>query len=109
MRFLVDAQLPPVLARFLSSFGHQADHVFDIDMNTAEDTEIWAYALEVQAVIITKDEDFIKLSLIREKSPSIIWLRIGNTSKQALLKWFGELLPAIEKSLAEGEKLIELM
>ncbi|MGE0592105.1 MAG: DUF5615 family PIN-like protein [Vicinamibacterales bacterium] len=29
MRFLVDAQLPPVLARRLESLGHRAEHVAD--------------------------------------------------------------------------------
>jgi predicted nuclease of predicted toxin-antitoxin system len=32
MRFVVDAQLPPALARYLSSLGHDAEHVFDLDM-----------------------------------------------------------------------------
>ncbi len=109
MRFLVDAQLPPALARFLSSLGHEAEPVFDVNMNTAEDPEIWAYALSIGAVIITKDEDFMTLALIREPAPAIVWVRIGNTSKQALLKWFEEILPSVEKSLAAEEKLIEVI
>jgi predicted nuclease of predicted toxin-antitoxin system len=32
MRFLIDAQLPPALARWLSSAGHDAEHVADIGL-----------------------------------------------------------------------------
>lgn len=32
MRFLVDAQLPPALARWLAAQGHEAEHVGDIGM-----------------------------------------------------------------------------
>lgn len=45
MRFLVDAQLPPALARFLSDAGYEAEHVYDIGMDAASDRTIWNYAL----------------------------------------------------------------
>jgi hypothetical protein len=40
MRFLVDAQLPPALARWLSGKGHEAEHVADRQMEAASDTAI---------------------------------------------------------------------
>jgi predicted nuclease of predicted toxin-antitoxin system len=45
MRFVVDAQLPPALAKYVASQGHQAEHVFDLDMAGAEDSAIWDYAI----------------------------------------------------------------
>jgi predicted nuclease of predicted toxin-antitoxin system len=41
-RFLVDAQLPPELARRLSRLGYQADHVNRIGLGAAGDVAIWA-------------------------------------------------------------------
>lgn len=35
MRFLVDAQLPPALARWLCANGHEAVHVGDLGMLAA--------------------------------------------------------------------------
>jgi predicted nuclease of predicted toxin-antitoxin system len=32
MRFLVDAQLPPALARWLAAQGHEAAHVGDLGL-----------------------------------------------------------------------------
>ena len=38
MRFLVDAQLPPVLARWFVTKRHQAEHVGDKGMQAASNT-----------------------------------------------------------------------
>ena len=57
VRFLVDAQLPPALARWLASQGHEAEHVTDIGLASARDLDIWKYAQTTGAVIISKDED----------------------------------------------------
>jgi len=40
MRFLVDAQLPPALARWLAAKGQEAEHVGDKEMQGASDTAI---------------------------------------------------------------------
>ncbi|MFE3446640.1 DUF5615 family PIN-like protein [Nocardia sp. NPDC059180] len=45
MRFVVDAQLPPAVARVLAEDGHDAVHVCDIGLLSAPDIEIWAEAL----------------------------------------------------------------
>ena len=108
MRFLVDAQLPPALARMLAAKGFTAEHVYDVELGEAEDNKIWAYAKQVNAIILTKDEDFIVLASFDPNGPPIVWVRLGNTTKQALLTWFEPLLPAITASLAEGNKLVEL-
>jgi hypothetical protein len=65
VRFVVDAQLPPALVHFLISAGHQADHVADVGLAAAPDSEMWRYAQERGATIITKDEDFLSLRAFR--------------------------------------------
>ena len=40
MKFLIDAQLPPALCRWLETRGHEAEHVFELGMGTATDAEI---------------------------------------------------------------------
>jgi hypothetical protein len=47
------------------------------------------------AAIITKEEDFAERYLYSQDQPVIVWLRIGNTSNQALLSWFVPLWPEI--------------
>jgi predicted nuclease of predicted toxin-antitoxin system len=36
------------------------------------------------AVIITKDDDFLKQAQLASAGPVIVWLRVGNTSNEAL-------------------------
>jgi predicted nuclease of predicted toxin-antitoxin system len=109
VRFLVDAQLPPALARWLEAKGHEAQHVFDLGLMEASDRAIWAKAGEIGFTLVTKDEDFVTLLATRPNGASVVWLRVGNTTRPALLEWFGKVLPEIESALGSGESLIEVI
>ena len=108
MRFLVDAQLPPRLAHVLTEAGHEADHVEDLGLRHASDPAIWACAERRQAVIVTKDEDFVERYRRQASGPVIVWLRIGNSANAALLSWFLPILPAVVKRIRSGDRLIEV-
>lgn len=107
MRFLVDAQLPPGLARWLSSQGHPSDHVYDFGLGGAPDDEIEARARELQAVIWSKDSDFVDRSR-RAQGLQVVWIRLGNTSNTSLQKGIARHLPTIEAALKAGEALVEI-
>jgi predicted nuclease of predicted toxin-antitoxin system len=77
VNFLVDAQLPPGLARWLADQGHLSPHVNDVGLAGAEDFVIWNHALGVDAIIVTKDEDFAERTARTAIGPVIVWLRIG--------------------------------
>ena len=109
MRFIVDAQLPPALARWLAARGHEAEHVGDRKMADASDGEIWDLALADAAVIVTKDEDFAQRKLLAGQGPVVIWIRRPNTRRRALLAWFETVLPHILAALERGETLIEVV
>ena len=108
MHFIVDAQLPPALARLLHAHGHHAEHVADIGLRDADDSQIWRYALLHHAIIVTKDEDFPHRLSQNLTAPVIVWLRIGNTSRKAMLQWFEPLLPKVVKLIQQGDRLIEV-
>jgi predicted nuclease of predicted toxin-antitoxin system len=108
MRFLIDAQLPTALARWIESQGQTARHVADLQMADASDRAIWQQARETGAVIISKDADFVTLATLDMEGPPVVWIRLGNTRRQALLNWFSPLFPEILEALREGEKLIEI-
>jgi predicted nuclease of predicted toxin-antitoxin system len=59
LKFLIDAQLPPSLARWIANRDHDAIHVFDVGMHMASDAVIWTHAADEDRVLITKDEDFV--------------------------------------------------
>lgn len=109
MRFLVDAQLPPALARFLSSLGEEAIHVLDIGLLEASDSAIWDYAVEHEWVIITKDDDFQFRASVASQPPTIIWVRVGNCSKQRLIEIFKQHWLELKQELATGALLVEII
>lgn len=108
MNFLIDAQLPPALATWISARGHQSSHVFDIALLKATDPNIWEYARQQNAVIVSKDEDFVDRWLLDSAPVSLVWIRKGNCSNRALLVWFEPLWSDTVNRLEQGERFIEL-
>ena len=64
MKFVVDVNLPPRLARWLKSQGDEAEHLADLDLLTATDTEIWDRGRNQEAIIVSKDNDFYDRALL---------------------------------------------
>ena len=50
----------------------------------ASDKDIFAAARAAQAVILTKDRDFVDMAMILGTPPQVIWLTCGNTSNENL-------------------------
>jgi len=108
MRFLIDAQLPPALARWLSTQGHRADHVFDLGLGGASDEVIWDHAFESAQVIVSKDDDFAIRRTLVDAGPPIVWVRFGNASRTETIARFERVLPAVLEALDQGEVLVEM-
>jgi predicted nuclease of predicted toxin-antitoxin system len=108
VRFLIDAQLPPLLARYLADQGHHCEHVAVAGLAAASDRMIWDYAFANDAVLITKDEDFVTMRAFERNGPAIVWVRFGNTTRTALLAQFDAVLPAILAALERGETVVEI-
>jgi predicted nuclease of predicted toxin-antitoxin system len=108
VNFLIDAQLPPALASWLTEHGHKAEHVGDLGLREADDIEIWDHALNTGAIIVTKDEDFAERCTRIPVGPTIVWLRIGNSTNRALLQWLLPRWPEIADLLDGDNRLIEV-
>ena len=108
MKFVVDAQLPPALADSLCEAGQDAQAVRELGLRDAEDSDIWKYALDHRAAIITKDQDFAERLMSSRSVPVVVWLRIGNTSNRTLIAWLLPLWPDILARIESGDKLVEV-
>ena len=106
MRFLIDAQLPPALARWLEDRGHEATHVGAIGMVAASDAAIAARAAADGAVLVSKDEDFVTLR--RPDRFALVWLRCGNATNRVLFTWLAPRWPEVERLLEKGERFAEV-
>ncbi|WP_404421154.1 DUF5615 family PIN-like protein [Nibricoccus sp. IMCC34717] len=108
MKILVDAQLPPALAHWLTEAGCDAVAVRDIGLREAEDSAIWQYAEKSGYIIVTKDIDFALRVQATTHGPCIVWLRVGNTSNAALRAWLIPRVPQILELLGQGVRLVEI-
>ena len=108
MRWLVDAQLPPALAGWLTAEGHDARHVIDVGLAQATDADIWQHAADTAAVIVTKDEDFALRATLHAGGPQVVWVRYGNVRKAELLRKLVAVWPEVADAIARGESLVEL-
>lgn len=108
MKFLVDNQLPSALAKMLVSRGHQAIHVLDVGLDAATDAEIWNYAAANSLVVITKDEDFSRHASQPTASVQVVWVRLGNCRKPALLAAFESVFSQMIVAIEDGDHVVEI-
>jgi predicted nuclease of predicted toxin-antitoxin system len=108
-RFLVDNQLPATLVGWLTDRGYQAEHVLALQLAQSRDEVIWERAARDGAVIVSKDEDFARLTLVRPETVAVVWLRVGNCRTSALLATMERAWPDLVQQLDAGARLIEVL
>lgn len=108
MRFIIDNQLPPALAQHLRNHGHNAVHVIELKLDEASDREIWRFASSQPSVIVSKDEDFLNLSLADATGPAFVWVRSGNCRTLTLIATFDARMPDILREVSAGQRVIEI-
>lgn len=109
MRFILDAQLPPQLAPWLSDeFGIEAVAVRDLGLAAAADSVLFDFARTENAVVLTKDSDFVELVHRLNAPPRIIWITCGNVSNQQMRTRLSATFADALKLIAAGEYLVEI-
>jgi predicted nuclease of predicted toxin-antitoxin system len=108
LRFLVDAQLPPRLARQLTSIGFPAAHVTERLSATATDREIAQLANALGAAVISKDEDFVDLLGRRVLETGLVWVRCGNVTPEVLWALIEPNVPEVIRQLEAGRQVVEV-
>jgi predicted nuclease of predicted toxin-antitoxin system len=85
MNFLIDAQLPRRLARFLTTAQHDAVHTLDLPGgNRTPDAELCEICRRDDRVLVTKDSDFTNSFLLRREPPRLLVVSTGNITNREL-------------------------
>lgn len=85
MKLLFDENLSPRLVNGLADLFPASEHVSQRGRRGLTDAEIWAFAAKEGFVIVSKDDDFEHLALVRGAPPKVVWLRAGNVSTDVIL------------------------
>ncbi|MBF2014909.1 MAG: DUF5615 family PIN-like protein [Rivularia sp. T60_A2020_040] len=96
MKFIVDAQLPVRLARFLESAGYDTIHTKDLpNKNATSDTEINAVSIGDERIVITKDSDFLNSFLTIKEPYKLLLVTTGNINNLELEELFAANLQSL--------------
>ena len=79
-KLLLDENLARSLASTLSDLYPDSVHVVDVRLAAARDMAIWTYAAANGFLLVTKDEDFQRLSVLHGAPPKVVWIGLGNCS-----------------------------
>lgn len=108
MRFLIDNALSYRLANVLNDNNHDTLHVRDIELASASDDTILAYAQREKRIIISADTDFgTLLANLSSNEPSFIlfrWAELRDPTDQARVLL--ENLTNIQEALLTGAVVV---
>ena len=101
MKFLIDEQLPYLLADWLQEKGYDAIHVTSLLTNERiPDGYICEQSMAEQRVVITKDVDFFNAFLVKQQPCKLVYVTTGNLKNRQLLDLFrsslGQLLDTLQ-------------
>jgi predicted nuclease of predicted toxin-antitoxin system len=80
LKLLVDENLAPGLPEQVSDLFPGPVHVTSVGLGSKSDTAIWEYAGANGFTFLTKDKDFVNLSLTLGSPPKVVLLQTGNCS-----------------------------
>ncbi len=106
----IDAQLSPAVAAFINrNFADiEAKSVRPLGLREAKDLEIFMMAKAENAIIMSKDADFLNLLETYGLPPQIIWITCGNTSNANMCNILQRTLKQALQILSTGEPMVEL-
>jgi predicted nuclease of predicted toxin-antitoxin system len=108
-KFIIDTQLPPVLAKFLAREGYDVVHTSDYpNGHLLSDSEIRKISISESRIIITKDSDFFEAYLLRGAPPRVLYLQLGNIKNKELIQLLNNNLQTILHKFETGSDLVQL-
>lgn len=105
MKVPFDQNLSPKLVNCLADLLPDSSHVQSVGLGCASDGQVWEHARLNGFAIVTKDEDYNNLSVMRGSPPKVIWLQLGNcttTQVEALFRARFADIEAFEKDPSVG-------
>ena len=87
MKLLLDQNISSRVVVQLREHFKEIYSIREFGLTDALDLKIWEFAKANEFTIVTFDEDFYKIQLIKGFPPKIIWFKIGNILKQQFVEF----------------------
>jgi predicted nuclease of predicted toxin-antitoxin system len=109
IRLFFDENLSPRLVLALADLYPGSTHVDAAGLLETPDQAIWEYAAEHDLIIVSKDEDFVRLSVLLGPPPKVVAIRLGNCTTEDVIRVLVENRDAIRGLVnSEEQGLLEL-
>ncbi|MSU80679.1 MAG: hypothetical protein EXS16_21650 [Gemmataceae bacterium] len=105
MKLLFEQNLSPKLVTRLADLFPGSSHVLTEGLDCADDDLVWEHAKVNGFAIVTKDEDYNNLSVVRGSPPKVLWIQLGNCTTiqvEALLRVHFSDIEAFEQDTSTG-------
>jgi predicted nuclease of predicted toxin-antitoxin system len=103
VRLLFDEQLSEELVTAVHDLFPDSLHVRLLGKGGTTDPTIWQLAREHDCVLVTKDEDFHRLSVLRGAPPKVVWLRMGNCATADIVRLLRDRADDLQKFGRQAE------
>jgi len=84
LKLLLDQNLSYRLIDRLADTSFEIEHVRNLGLAEAYDSEIWESASKNNYTIVSKDSDFHQKIFLHGHPPKVIWLLLGNCTTSAI-------------------------
>lgn len=106
MKLLFDHNLSHKLIARLADVYPGSTQTRLLGFARAADPEIWFYARTHDLVVVSKDEDFSELAILRGAPPKVVWLRLGNCSTPSVEQLLRQNVSVISDFVADAERVV---
>ena len=109
MKFWLNANLAPRVAKWLcAEFDIDCVALLDLKEESLADEEIFERARKANAVVITKDFDFVNLVTARGAPPQVLILSVGNCTNKELIEILKTHFDKALQLINEGQSIVEI-
>lgn len=106
MKLLLDENISYRVLKIIEAHFPGSIHITSLKTSKPTDIEIFLYPRSHDFTIVTFDEDFSDLLMLKGAPPKVIWLRCGNSSNLKIANKLLEARDNIHGFLLDGEKTI---
>ena len=103
VRLLFDEQLSEDLSHLLHDIFPDSLHIRQIGASGATDATVWQLAVDHGCLLVTKDEDFHRLSILLGSPPKVVWVRLGNCGTEDVAQLLRERRADIQRFAEQDE------